>query len=103
MEAILQQARIATDDIFLLYDRPWLQGDPVPSGLVDVPPGTIVVAPSPSASRGLSSRAVQVLCGPAFGVLEFFKDTCAVIMGLGHDPEQKQLCALVWSRSLRIF
>ena len=89
MEAILQQARIATDDIFLLYDRPWLQGDPVPSGLADVPPGTIFVAPSPPTSRGLPSKAVLVLRGPAFGVLEFFDDTCAVIIGLGHDPEQK--------------
>ena len=47
------------------------------------------MAPSPSTSRGLSSKAVQVLRGPAFGVLEFFNDTCAVIIGLGHDPEQK--------------
>ena len=89
MEAILQQARIATDDIFLLYDRPWLQGDAVPLGLADVPQGTIFVAPSPSTSRGLSAKAVLVLRGPAFGVLEFFNDTCAVIVGLGHEPEQK--------------
>ena len=89
MEAILQQARIATDDIFLLYDRPWKQGDHVPPGLADVPHGTLFVAPSPSTSRGLSSKAVQVLRGPAFGVLEFFNDTCTIIVGLGHDPEQK--------------
>ena len=94
MEAILQQARIATDDIFLLYDRPWLQGDPVPSGLADVPPGTIFVAPSPAASRGLTSKSMQVLRGPAFGVLEFFNDTCAVIVGLGPSQSQKRCSRL---------
>ena len=97
MEAILQQVRIATDDIFLLYDRPWLQGDPVPSGLADMPPGTIFVVPSPSTSRGLSSKAVQVLRGPTFSVLELFGDTCAIIIGLSHDPGKNQLCAIVWS------
>ena len=89
MDAILQQARIATDDIFLLYDRPWQHGDCVPPGLVDVPAGTLFVAPSPSTSRGLASRAVQALRGPSFGVLELFEDSCAIIVGLGHDPEQK--------------
>ena len=89
MQAILQEARIATDDIFCIHDRPWLPGDAVPSGLADLPQGTIFVAPSPSTSRGLSGKAVQVMKGPAFGVLEFFNETCAVIVGLGHDPEQK--------------
>ena len=89
MDAILQQARIATDDIFLLYDRPWQRGDRVPPGLVEVPAGTLFVAPSPSTSRGLASRAVQALRGPSFEVLELFEDTCAIIAGLGHDPEQK--------------
>ena len=27
-----------TDDVFEIYDRPWQKGDPVPSGLADVPP-----------------------------------------------------------------
>ena len=89
MDAILRQARIATDDSFLLYDRPWQHGDCVPPGLVDVPAGTLFVAPSPSTSRGLASRAVQALRGPSFGVLELFKDSCAIIIGLGHDPEHK--------------
>eukprot|EP00974_Lingulodinium_polyedra_P130934 11215746-Lingulodinium_polyedra.AAC.1 len=61
MEAILQQARIATDDLFLLYDRPWQHGDPVPAGLADIPAGTFFVVPSPSTSRGLDSRAVRAM------------------------------------------
>ena len=89
MESILQQARIATDEIFKLYVRPWNKNDCwIPQGLDEVPPGTVFVVPTPSSSRGLQSKAVKVLRGPAYDVLEFFSETCAIIIGLGHEPEQ---------------
>ena len=88
-EAALRRACITTKDIFQIYERPWQKGDPVPPGLADVPPGTIFVAPSPSTSRGHSSKGVRALSGPGVAVLEFFTDACAVIVGLGHEPEHK--------------
>ena len=88
-EAALRGSRISTKDVFQIYDRPWQKGDPVPPGLADVPPGTIFVAPSPSTSRGHSSKGVRALTGPGVGVLEFFTDECAAIVGLGHEPEHK--------------
>ena len=83
---MLQKARLEIDDIFKIYDRPWEQGEATPAGLADVPAGTVFMVPSPSSSRGLVNKTVQVLRSPAFKVLEFFNDTCAVVIGMGHDP-----------------
>ena len=45
--------------------------------------------PTPSSSRGLVQRSVSPLRGKAYDILVSFDDASAVIVGLGHEPEQK--------------
>ena len=52
-------------------------------------PGVLYVVPSPSSSRGMASRSVAVLRGSGLGVLEHFRLCDAIVVGLGHEPDQK--------------
>lgn len=86
---VRRRAYVAIDDVMRLYDRIWKSGQPPPPALNPVVRGTVFVAPTPSTSRGLPQSAMKVLRGKAYDVLELFDVGCAVIVGVGHEPEQK--------------
>ena len=86
---MLQTASMIVDETLTLYDQPWKKGDPAPPALAATQGARLFVCPSPAGSRCRPLRGVQALKSSEFlEVLAFFKDGDAVLIGLGHDPEQ---------------
>ena len=86
---MLQTASMIADETMTLYDQPWKKGDPAPPALAATQGARLFVCPSPAGSRCRPLRGVQALKNSEFlEVLAFFKDDDAVLIGLGHDPEQ---------------
>ena len=90
---MVQTACILADEVLTLYDSPWKRAAPQPAALVATQGKTrLFVLPSPCNSRGLPGRGVQPLKNAEYtDVLTLFADTDAVLVGLGHDPEQAAL------------
>lgn len=81
------------DDIFIMYD-----GQMKPDG--DLPPvltrpdgkGRAFVIPAPGHSRGMTGKGVRVaqkLTVQSIPALRSINASDSIIVGLGHDPEQK--------------
>ena len=88
-DRLLAKAKMALEEMSVIYDRCWKSGDPAPAALQKSQEGTLYVVPSPATSRGLANRAVSALRGAGVGVLEFFGPADAIVVGLGHECEQK--------------
>ena len=84
--AVVAEARITAEDIFIMYDRPFKQRTEPPPALVDpTRPATLFVVPSPKTSRGRAAASVRAH-GPAqLRALMFAREGDSVAIGLAHE------------------
>ena len=96
INAIMPSTRLQAEDILTLFEGDLPKHDLSHLGLCvlkeDRPAGTLFIVPTAPASRGRpqkTGRPGQACSGSALAILRFFRESDALLVSLGHDPEAK--------------